>query len=435
MKNLHKAIEYLLYLLVFLLPFQTRFIYKTAVLNDHPWEYGTFSLYATELLMGVILFLSIIYALLVIKQKKPKSSEQTTKRLLLFFLFFAILGLNCFIAINSSIAFYKLSQLILAIALMFTIWFIKPSWEKFSWSIILSGLIQGSIAVQQFIAQYIPANKWLGIAEQNPETLGVPVIATETIRWLRSFGTLPHPNILAGFLLICLILTMSLFITTKTKKHQKVLPMIFAVMFLGLITTLSRGAILAFLIALIIFSYKLTTNKKATKAISKFALITIFIIIIFSVSFPNLIISRTMGNNRLEQLSNITRLNQYTEASEIIKNNWLVGTGLSNYTVNLYQSTPGLEGWQYQPIHNTYILIFSELGVLGFATSLLFILYLIYNLLAKQKWSTEQAAAYSCLAGLGITAMFDHYLWSFFFGLMLLSLALSLPRLSKQIKQ
>src|SRR3990167_3528965 len=56
MKKFERIIEYLFYLFIFLLPWQTRLIWQDASLNGYVWEYGRFSLYGTELLLWLILF-------------------------------------------------------------------------------------------------------------------------------------------------------------------------------------------------------------------------------------------------------------------------------------------------------------------------------------------------------------------------------------------
>jgi len=62
MKFINKTIEYGLYLLVFALPIQTRWIIKAGALNGGPWEYGTYSLYATDILLLLLLLLFIVKA-------------------------------------------------------------------------------------------------------------------------------------------------------------------------------------------------------------------------------------------------------------------------------------------------------------------------------------------------------------------------------------
>jgi len=264
------------------------------------------------------------------------------------------------------------------------------------------------------------------MAEQDPQTLGVPVVQIGELRWLRTFGTLPHPNILAGFLVVSLILIIGLYSLTKIKKHLKILPVFFVINFLALMTTLSRAGILVFIICIIIFAFTTRKNKAESKVTTKFALITIIIFILFIVSFPELLQSRIMSDNRLENLSNATRIEQYQQFGSIIKPNWKTGTGLGNYVMHIVEKDPTLEGWQYQPIHNTYLLTWAELGLIGLGFSLLFIIYCLYNLFKAHTWSIEKRTSFICLICLAGLALFDHYLWSFWVGLMLTAIIIGL---------
>ena len=426
MQKLQKTIHWLIYIFVFLLPLQTRLIYKQATLNGFNFEYGNLSLYATELLFGVILILSIIYALVKIKNTKKSQRKFNLRRLVLLILLISLVSLSCFLALNKEIAFYKFGHLILGAALLFIILAFRPNWTKMSWAFVWSGLIQAALAINQFATQHIVGNKWLGMAEQNPETMGVPVVQIGDLRWLRTFGTLPHPNILAGFLVISLILIIGLYYLTKIKKHLKILPVFFVINFLALLTTLSRAGILVFIISIIIFAFATRKNKAQSKVTTKFALITIIIFILFIVSFPELLQSRVLSANRLENLSNATRIEQYQQFGSIIKPNWKTGTGLGNYVLHIVEQNPTLEGWQYQPIHNTYLLIWAELGLIGLGFALLFIIYCLYNLFNAHTWPIEKRTSFICLICLAGLACFDHYLWSFWVGLLLVAIILGM---------
>ncbi len=429
MRHLKQTIEWLLYTFIFLLPLQTRWIYQQGFLNGEKWEYGTFSLYATELLFGLILILSIVYAIArLVKNQEIKKTKKQLRRVFLLVLILLLVSLSCFLALNPQLAFYKFSHLIMAAALFAIIAAMKLDWQKFSWAIILGGLLQSILAIQQFMTQEIFANKWLGMAGQNPETLGVPVVQLENLRWLRSFGSLPHPNILAGFLVIGLILIIGLYSIIKTKKPQNLLRLVFVVNFLGLMTTLSRAAILSFVVGIIILTFLSRKNIVLNKASAKFALIALFIFVVFTVSFPELILTRTLSSNRVENISNVTRVEQYGEAGQILTSTWLTGTGPGNYVVRLYSQDSTKSAWDYQPIHNTYLLIFAELGILGLASILLFVFYVLFNLFKCVSWSAERLTGLTCLAALAGLALFDHYLWSFYFGIMLVAIVLSLVK-------
>jgi hypothetical protein len=57
---LNKAIQLGLLLLLFLLPFQTRYIYHSAFVHGNFWEYGSQTIYATELLVWILIILSLV---------------------------------------------------------------------------------------------------------------------------------------------------------------------------------------------------------------------------------------------------------------------------------------------------------------------------------------------------------------------------------------
>lgn len=434
MTKFKNLIHYLIYIFIFFLPFQTRLIYKQGFLNKTDWEYGTLSIYATEILLMLIFIFSIIFILKTIPKKNLKWNQEKGSRLFLLFLLIIGFILHSVVAISPSLAFYKLTFLTSAVALVFIILVLKPKFLFMAWAFVFSGVFQAIIALNQFITQEIAGNKWLGMASQDPQTLGVPIVELGGTRWLRTFGTMPHPNILAGLLLVSLFLIIGLYVIDKSKKSQKALPLFFVINFLALMTTLSRGALLSFAVVIILTSFWNKKEKILAKSTTKFALIAILIIVLFSVSFPELITNRVTSNSYVENLSNNTRLAQYQEFGSIFSNSFFLGTGLGNYTLVQYTNNPTLPGFIYQPIHNTYLLIIAELGFIGILIVAFFIMCLIKAFGNYKKWNTKELIAYSCLFALAITALFDHYLWSFYFGIMFLAIIISLPLLTKQEK-
>jgi O-antigen ligase len=441
MEKLRQLICWLIYGFVFLLPFQTRWIYQQGQLNGADWEYGTFSLYATEALFLVVLILGVFFVIQYVrnlrqrrirlwrKESPPEADSpmakrnQLLKRLVLFFSILAIFVINVFIAINREIAFYKLEQIIAASALFFVIWLVKPDFKKIAWSFALSGLVQGALVIQQFVEQKVIANKWLGMAEQLPATLGVPIVQIGDERWLRAFGSFPHPNFLAGFLVIALILTLGLFLLTENRKHCRLLLAISVVQFLALLTALSRAGIIVFVVGAVFLLVSAWREKALRPKIIRVIAILLFIGLAFSVSYPELVVSRVRTDSRVENLSNAARVEQYREWSSVVETNWFTGVGLGNYTVALSKLKPNLPAWAYQPVHNVYLLLFAELGLFGLTLCLLFLVHLVH--LARLA-CPARLACFTCLVCLACLAVFDHYLWSFWSGLMLASIVLAL---------
>ena len=89
----------------------------------------------------------------------------------------------------------------------------------------------------------------------------------------------------------------------------------------------------------------------------------------------------------------------------------LFGIGLGDFTTWLAEQNPNLPRHMYQPVHNIYLLIYSEIGILGFALFLLFIAALFYEFIKKTK--LKELKHYSFfLVTLSILTigLFDHFL-------------------------
>ena len=362
--------------------------------------------------------------------------------LFIFTFVFCVFVLSCFRANDTDVALQKLTWIILGTAFAFIIISVKPNKYKISWAIVLSGLVQALIAIEQFINQKVVANKWLGIASQDPETLGVPVVQMAEGRWLRAFGSLPHPNMLAGFLVVSLILILGLAIYRKPqnanshRKLQRYTSIIFVVTTVGLMTTLSRAGIGIFVVAILFSNFLVRKDHIATKQASKFALIALFIIILFSFTYSDLILQRTFSLDRIESQSNLERISQYDESWQIIKANWLLGTGPGNYVHELAEMYPDREPWTYQPVHNTYLLVIAETGLLGILLVIAFFYFLFKKFWSavKVKMPTSQLIYFVGLISIACLGLVDHYFWNFWSGIVLTALIIAL-NLSRTIDE
>jgi len=426
MLKLKKALEYLLYLFVFLLPWQTRFIYQEHLVHGQPFEYGRFSLYASELLLGLIIILGIIFLIKKLRTEKKKIVfHQSIIRLSALLVGLILLALNILLAIGKELALYKATMLILAFCFVSLLLIIKPDFKKLSWIYIYTAIIQSLMALQQFMAQKIEANKWLGISAQDPTVLGTPVVLSGATRFLRSFGSFPHPNMLAGFLILSLVLILLLSLKEELKTNRRNLSLALVLIFLGLLTTLSKAAILAAIIIFVLAIFFTRQQPEYNKKIKRLGIICVAILIFFTASYPTLIFNRATNANAIEQRSYHERINQYSEWYQVIKTNLFLGTGLGNYPLVLQVIKPQQESWTYQPIHNTFLLIIAEIGVIP-------LLYLIGLLYFFIPWKKLKMGIY-CLATLSMffLMLFDHYWWSFYSGLMLIAFAIAIRQLSK----
>ena len=427
MLSLKQTIEYLFYLFVFLLPLQTRWILAPGNINNGYWEYGTFSIYGTEILLWAILLLYFVY--LIRTAKKEERMWNLSARGGIFLSCLGLLSISILSiawALNTQTAWLSTFRLIEAIALwVFVVNFSFHSRRLF-WVIVSSGFVQSMFAVLQFCTKNVFASKWLGMAAQSPIMFsGESVIETTCGRFLRAYGTFPHPNILGGFLAVAAILSIWLFLSSKNKM-ESVISLLFVIEnMIGLGLTFSRSAYFAFILSSIICLAMAILYSKKSQQSQKGIFITlvfIFFVLAFSILNQGLVFSRINAGSRLEQKSFFERGELLQESIQIISRHPLLGAGIGNYTVAAHNEiNPQKKSWEYQPVHSLYFLIASELGALGF----LFFLSAIF-LVCAYSWHKKNFIGFCIITSFIVIGFFDHYLWSLYPGIMLFWLGIGI---------
>ena len=127
---------------------------------------------------------------------------------------------------------------------------------------------------------------------------------------------------------------------------------------------------------------------------------------------------RVASSSRLEQRSVSERVRGYSDAWQVFTHYPLLGTGMQNYTVALSKINPGQPNYTYQPVHNTFLLLFLELGILGTA-----VVFFVFKKRLKQffhyLFNEASPLTVAMLAMFVVFGLLDHYLWSLHGGLFL----------------
>lgn len=438
---INKIIEFGFYLFIFLLPWQTRLIWQEVFLNGVEWEYGRFSLYGTEILLWLIL---ILFGLWLWRQR-PESGfsffyffQQLKKPLVLTYwlvvLFVIIAGLSVFWALDSNLAFNRFFILLEAITL-FCFVFIFPHLKIKSIAISWVGAaaLQGVFGIWQFFQQLIFANKWFGLANHSPTTAGSIILQTQSERWLRAYGSLPHPNIFGGFLVLGLIFLIYLALSAKNRQSRIFVLTSLLLIFPGLFFSFSRSAWLVLILTLLFFSFFVRQSQNRFYQ-TQFFKILILMALLFSILLVNLwqpFFTRVIVNQDSEINSLKLRLTYAQQATALIQNNFWSGVGLGNYTLAVYQKiNQNWPGWYYQPVHNIYLLVLTELGFFG-ALIFYLVIFLVIGqfvrlVLKKSIIKPETLVFILALIAILIISLFDHYFWSLYFGQLVFWLILGL---------
>ena len=425
---------------------------------DHrvPYEYGTFSIYAVELLGWVVILLGIIFHFRhseepqgdeeshTIVQGVRSFAESTPHRALALvrglrmtfagLVAFAFLSIfwapDKWIALQAAIRLFE--GVLLYCILRSTFYVLRPG---ILWSFLAGALFQSGLGIYQFLTQSSFVSTLLGMALHDPRVPGTSVVEFADERWLRAYGGLPHPNVLGGYLVVALAVTGIMWQRSQiSNKWQELFLKVTApILLTGIFFTFSRaawiGAIGVFVWWVIttvrhsverseksrteLRSARLQSRSGNAKASHYITLgMTIVYVGVLAVIYRPLVFTRAMPNSteRLEEQSRAERVSQIKESWELIKKHPLIGVGIGNYTQAVKKEIrPGNYLWTYQPVHNVPLLVFAELGVFG----LVLFGSLLYRMIKHYKVNVLMLV---CLI---VLMMSDHYLWTLPVGTML----------------
>lgn len=418
MKNiLEKIIEYLFYIFVFVFIFQTKLILIPSATN-----YGEIALYFNYLLLFVILFLFLIYRFKFGVDLKANQSVNISKHWIILagleiFIFFSL-----FFSSDLRVSLFKYFLFLLGIGLLFLMLNFKFNFKKIILVFLSALLIQAGIGIYQFFSQESFSNKYLGIAEHDASVLGVSVLENDWGRFVRAYGALDHPNIFGALMFFGIIFLILLIVKIDYQGYKKVLSYLFLfILMLALIVSFSRSAFLALIFSLPFLLIVFWKSKN--KNIFKNYLSILFFLLIFNGLFffilKPLVINRFNPEARLEKISIQERSEQVSSASDIIKNNPWWGVGIGGYHQEILNLNSDLKPYQAQPVHNLFLLIWSEIGLWGLICVLWLGLYIFKNNFTKIEYLP-------LFIGLFVFMLFDHWLWSLPFGLLFLFFFLGL---------
>ncbi len=418
--------EWALIAAIFALPWQSRWILQRGTINLDPWEYGTLSLYGVDILIFLFFICAILHYVQV-KKYKPSVSVL----LACFLLLIAFFSMN--FATDTLVTLFWWAVLAQGVVLFLLLSRLPIRKRRIGIVFIITAVIQSLFAYFQFVIQTVPSSKWLGIAWQDPETLGVQVIEGPLGRILRGYGSLPHPNMLAGLIVVAIIICLALYIRKKPSWDRMAYAVALTVMSAGLWISFSRQAWLALSAVLVLTIISAFIQKRRFPAQLVTGILYILLpMIVLTLLFPSLIQTRLSPDARLEEKSLEERQTYTDQSFDLLQDHWATGVGIGNYTAVLQKQQDPNEpqpGHMFQPVHNIYLLIFTEIGIFGLFAWVLFVLSLIRSISWRDSWSFIGG---SIIIALLIIGVFDHYLWSLHFGILLFWVCAGMNENAKQ---
>jgi len=421
--TLHK---YILYIFTFLLPWQIIWIVREVFFDNEKWQYGTIGIYASDILLITFIILSIY-----LYKHKILSYIIKNKKLIISALSILILG---FVSISWSddkiLALYFSFKLSLAFSLFLIVQTIPPKIRTISFILIASIFIQNILGLYQFMTQSTFAQKLLGISHYDIWRGGTAIINTTDERWLRVYGAMPHPNMFGGLLLCGLLLSIYLYITTtKAIALQSFLLTSVALTTTTIILTFSRITWLAALVSIItLIIFIITSHQSDTRKLCAPILLLIITTLLFFGTLHHILFSRITHDTIYAHNSISDRQLYMHHATQLITKNPFFGSGIGNYTNTIfYVDNQIYPIWHYQPVHNVYILIIAEIGIIGLILFIIFfviVLHQIYN--HRKNIKIANYAFFITAMSILFIALIDHWAWTSHFGLYFLFFILGL---------
>lgn len=402
----------LFYLFLFLLPFQTRILYQAEKgYIDYSFNYHlAFFVYLSDLL-----FLAFILDWLIFDRNFNVSQSQYLKILA----FFGLIFITLFHVKHTGLGLYQaLKWLEMWVLLLYICETFKEK-RQFHWAfvvLLLSGAVQALIGILQFHVQHSLNLGFLGEYIALLGTRGLATIDVSHVKHIRAYGTMPHPNVLAGYLVLCLIT--GLYYVSQAIKYETtvretmfhrirklIVPCATIIILLGIFFTFSRIAWISTIFALIAFVLFHVKHKNWQKALVIGVIGIVSCGTIF-LGYQNLVVSR--GTESLNSNSISFRETYNHMGLELIKKYPLLGVGVGQYVPALQELYPNLEPWQYQPAHNIFIFLAAELGLLGLALFLIILFEIIKSVWPKRGQLLPFTLLLATFVFLFI-GLFDHY--------------------------
>ena len=422
-----------IYLYIFLLPWQTHWLAKSLTIENKFWESGSIRIYATQILLWVLIVAFIadkwkfILGSLIARKLKPQSVTRHWWWVILA-LWILSMMMGVYTSLDSQVSMSFWYQFLGGLGLLLLLEKVGIDRVRFAWSFVAGVILSSIIGVYQFFTQSSFAFKWLGLALHDPTVPGTSVVEYGIYRWLRAYGSFNHPNILGGFIVVALFLSLWLWVSAKDKKNDLLALGSLIVLLVGLFFTFSRQAWLVFAVGLIIISLVVFLKKVWREnygwIFGKAWILIVVIAVGLSLTYWPLVRTRSVATERLEIQSIQQREQGYKDSWNLIKQHPLNGTGLGTYSLNLANDMKKNNQrvlWVPEPVHNVYLLSIAEVGA---STAILYCLVILQTAvvvwqrykLQKDLWSVTLGILFLVILAIGV---FDHYTWSIYPGIML----------------
>ena len=374
------------FLFVFLLPTQ---------LTLHFWpDYALVRGVRVDYLAPVIYFTDILFLFFMVpylSKNLINFNKHFSKLKIPIILTIILLSLNLFFSTNTYVTLFRIIKITQAVLLFIYVKNLNSKTITKAANLMFLSLIYlliiGSL---QVINSKTTGGLfyWLGERSFNSSTPGIALMSLGK-KTLRAYATFPHPNAFAGFALVSFGIVNAIL---KPKNIKKI-----SIIIVSIILLLTNSLAAAITLALaFIYSFHIYTRRNFNILILLFVVTSFFSPIIFNIANINSLPAFVLE-----------RVNLSIAAGSLLSGNPLFGIGLGTFTYNLPNVSNNLVStnniWLLQPVHNIYLLLATELGLLTFIIASSVIFRNFSRIKIKNKWLVFS------LVSVLTTGLFDHY--------------------------
>lgn len=376
---------------VFCLPFQILYrVYDaSAYASGQFLIYQSFNLYLSDLFFLVALLFGTIA---VFRRKQWYWGDPKVAVLLILLLLCA--QLSALFAADMTLAFLHVLRLAMYIGVYFLMLNLEFSLfflvEILVWSLVLQIiLVSYQYFMQSSLGLYILGEPHLSLGP------GIAKYGQGGVDHIRPYGTFPHPNILGG------VLVGTFFLLRYVRSCW---PSILRLIFLyGIVLTFSRSAWIGLLAGILGYLFCFRPHNRSHQRMTEIFLLGVGLAVLLPFLWFR-------WADIFHDPAVLERFRLMQESLTMIWQNPL-GVGMHGFTMALPEmSEKMLMPWMTQPVHNLFLLVGAELGVLG-AMILLFLFGYLGFRFYQSKGLTESQVFGTLLVALFVLGLADHYWW------------------------
>lgn len=391
MLNLKRIESLLLFLTILFLPtqFGKHFWPQFSFVYSLPIDYLSPTLYFWDLL---VILLCLVFIL-----RRPYVNRLALN---LFFIFILSQSLSLFTSFsNLGVGLVRLEQYF--IAGLFGVYIASskkiPISSAVFWGLSIGIIFESILAIIQFLKTSTLGLWIFGERTFSISTPGISKFDYHGREFLRPYATFPHPNVLAGFMVLSVVIlnaAKSLWHLPK-ENLSKIADKAATVFASGaILLTMSRVAIIAALV------FATTVSIKNRYKILMVIALIILLPVLYT-RFSSLLNFDSLTLVRREELSLV--------AIKLWKTSPFFGVGLNNFIPTASDLLLSGPSRFLQPVHDIFLLALSETGILGLLGLISLAVYPLFKMYRSKNRYVYQYSILLVWITVTFLGLFDHY--------------------------